>query len=172
VVTVGRVDIEQHAELELQALADQYETGISIEEVLLQSNNPPDPVKPSFNDVNQAEQDRNKLLNEAQAQYNQVIPRADGERLQTVEQAEGYATDRVNRARGDAARFQALFAEYSKAREVTRKRLYLETMSRVLPRVGRKIVVDREIEGLIPMLNVDGEGTGAAVAAGSQGGNR
>jgi membrane protease subunit HflK len=165
VVTVGRVDIEIAAQEMLQALCTQYDTGIRVEKVLLQSNNPPDPVKPSFNDVNQAEQDRNKLINEAQANYNRVVPRAEGEALQTIQQAEGYALDRVNRARGDAARFDALFAEYRKAPEVTRKRIYLETMGKVLPQVGRKVVVDRSVEGLVPMFDFSGRAaTGGAAA--------
>jgi modulator of FtsH protease HflK len=164
VVTVGRVDIEIAAQEELQALCEQYETGIRVEKVLLQSNNPPDPVKPSFNDVNQAEQDRNKLINEAQAQYNRVVPRAEGEALQTIQQAEGYALDRVNRARGDAARFEALFAEYRKAPEVTRKRIYLETMGKILPQVGKKVVVDRSVEGLVPMFDFSGRAAAGAAA--------
>lgn len=165
VVTVGRVEIEREAERLLQELCAQYETGIKVEEVLLQSNNPPEPVKPSFNDVNQAEQDRNKLINEAQAAYNRVIPRADGEARQAIEQAEGYALDRVNRSQGDAARFSSVFAEYRKAPEVTRKRLYLESMARLLPAVGRKVVVDDDVEGMIPMLSMESQPKGAAAAA-------
>ena len=154
VVTVGRVEIETQVQEELQLLCDQYETGLRVEKVLLQSNNPPDPVKPSFNEVNQAEQDRNKLTNEAQAQYNREVPRALGEALQAIQQAEGYAVDRVNRSQGDAARFKALYAEYRKAPEVTRKRIYLETMSTVLPRVGSKLVIDDNLEGLVPLLQL------------------
>jgi membrane protease subunit HflK len=164
VVTVGRVDIENNAQQELQALCDQYETGIRVEKVLLQSNNPPDPVKPSFNDVNQAEQDRSKLINEAQANYNRVVPRAEGEALQTIQQAEGYALDRVNRSQGDAARFEALFEEYRKAPEVTRKRIYLETMGKILPQVGKKVVVDRSVEGLVPMFDFSGRAAAGAAA--------
>lgn len=166
VVTVGRVEIENAAQEQLQSLCEQYDTGIRVEKVLLQSNNPPDPVKPSFNDVNQAEQDRNKLINEAQAQYNRVVPRAEGEALQTIQQAEGYALDRVNRARGDAARFEALFEEYRKAPEVTRKRIYLETMRTVLPQVGKKVVVDRSVEGLVPMFDFSERAAAGATASG------
>ncbi|REJ82591.1 MAG: FtsH protease activity modulator HflK [Acidobacteria bacterium] len=162
VVTVGRVEIENEVEERLQELCDQYETGIQVEQVVLQSNNPPDPVKPSFNEVNKAKQDRDRLINEAQAQYNQVIPRAEGQARQTVQQAEGYALDRVNRAEGDAARFSALYAEYRKAPDVTRTRIYLETMGNVLSSAGRKIVIDDDAEGLVPLLNLE---AGAAVAA-------
>jgi membrane protease subunit HflK len=129
-------------------------------------------VKPSFNDVNQAEQDRNKLINEAQAAYNRVIPRADGEARQAVEQAEGYALDRVNRAQGDATRFESVFAEYRKAPEVTRKRLYLESMARLLPAVGKKVVVGADVEGMIPMLSMESQPRAAAAATQQPGGGR
>ncbi len=169
VVTVGRVEIETEVEKTLQALCDQYDTGIRVDKVLLQSNNPPDPVKPSFNAVNQAEQDSNKLLNEAQAQYNQVIPRARGEALQAIEQAQGYALQRVNRAEGDAARFVAFYDEYRKAPEVTRKRIYLETLEKVLPAVGKKLIIDKDIEGLVPLLDLK---TAAAAAIATREGGR
>jgi membrane protease subunit HflK len=112
-------------------------------------------VRPSFNEVNQAEQERERLINEAQSQYNQVVPRAQGEAQQTIEQAEGYALDRVNRAQGDAARFDALYGEYRKAPDVTRTRLYLETLGQVLPTVGKKVVVDEDLRGVLPLLNLD-----------------
>lgn len=169
VVTIGRVEIETEVERELQAMCEQYENGIRVEKVLLQSNNPPEPVKPSFNAVNQAEQDLNKLVNEAQAQYNQVIPRAQGEALQAIEQAEGYALERVNQAEGDAARFVAFYEEYRKAPEVTRQRIYLETLDKVLPNVGRKLVIDKDLEGLVPILNL--EAVAGAAAARREGGS-
>ncbi len=162
VVTIGRVEIESEAERLLQDLCDQYETGLRVEQVVLQTNNPPDEVKPSFDEVNQAKQDRDRLINEAQSQYNRVIPRAEGEARQAIQQAEGYALDRVNRSQGDAARFAALYDEYRRAPEVTRKRLYLETMSRVLPEVGRKIVIDDDVEGLAPLLDMRGLAASAA----------
>ena len=155
VLTVGRQEVADLVEQELQALCDQYEMGVKVEQVVLQDVNPPDPVKPSFNEVNQAQQEREKLINEAQSEYNKVVPRAQGEALQVVAQAEGYALNRVNRAEGDAARFQAVFAEYQRAPEVTRKRLYLESMERVLPKVQRKVVIDASLEGILPLLNLD-----------------
>ncbi|MEE8137732.1 MAG: FtsH protease activity modulator HflK [Thermoanaerobaculia bacterium] len=154
VLTVGRQDIEVNVKEQLQELCDQYETGIRVDQVVLKDVNPPDLVKPSFNQVNQAEQEKERLVNEAQSQYNQVVPRAEGEALQTIQQAEGYALDRVNRAEGDAARFDSLYAEYRKAPEVTRKRIYLETMARILPQVGRKVIVDDSLKGVIPLLNL------------------
>ena len=154
VLTVGRQEIEDLVMQELQVLSDQYETGIRVEQVVMQDVNPPDPVKPSFNEVNQAEQERERLINEAQSEYNKVVPRAEGEALQTIQQAEGYATDRVNRAQGDAARFNAIYLEYRKAPEVTRKRIYLETMNTILNQAGRKLILDEELEGVLPLLNL------------------
>lgn len=142
--------------LQLQALCDQYETGIRVEQVVLQDVNPPDPVKPSFNEVNQSEQERERMINEAQSEYNKIIPRAEGEARQTVQQAEGYAMDRVNRAQGDAARFNSMYTEYRKAPEVTRTRIYLETMENILPLAGRKVILDEELEGVLPLMNLDG----------------
>ena len=154
VLTVGRQEIEDLVMQELQLLNDQYETGIRVDQVVLQDVNPPDPVKPSFNEVNQAEQERERLINEAQSEYNKVIPRSEGVARQTIEQAEGYALNRVNRAEGDAARFEALYEEYRKAPEVTRTRLYLETMDRLLNQAGKKVIIDEEVEGLLPLMNL------------------
>jgi membrane protease subunit HflK len=138
----------------LQELCNQYETGIKIEQVVLQDVTPPDPVKPSFNGVNQAEQERETLINQAQSNYNKVIFRAQGEAKQTIEEAEGYAIDRVNRAEGEAERFSALYGEYRKAPEVTRKRMYLETLNQVLPALGDKFIVDDDLRGILPLLNL------------------
>ena len=135
-LTVGRQEIETTVQERLQELCNQYETGITVDQVVLQDVNPPDPVKPSWDEVNQAQQQRDRLINEARAEYNQVIPRAPGEAEQAVLQAEGYLLDQVNPAQGDASRVKALHQAYSSAPEVTRQRLYLETMQRVLPRQG------------------------------------
>ena len=156
VLTVGRQEIESRVEGRLQDLANQYEMGITIDQVVLQDVNPPDPVKPSWDEVNQAQQQRDRMINEARAEYNRVIPRARGEAEQTVLQAEGYALDRVNRAEGEATRFEAVQAAYRLAPEVTRRRLYLETMQRILPRVGRKLYVDEDATGVLPLLSLDG----------------
>jgi len=156
VLTVGRQEIASLVEQNLQALCDQYETGLKVEQVVLQNVNPPEKVKPSFNAVNQAQQEREERINTAQREYNQVIPRARGEAQQTIERSEGYALDRVNRSEGDAARFTALYDEYRKAPEVTRRRLYLETMGRVLPKAGRIVIVDEDVRGVLPLLDLDG----------------
>ena len=156
VLTVGRQEIESRVEERLQDLANQYEMGITIDQVVLQDVNPPDPVKPSWDEVNQAQQQRDRMINEARAEYNRVIPRARGEAEQTVLQAEGYALDRVNRAQGEASRFAAVEAAYRQAPDVTRRRLYLETMQRILPRVGRKLYVDEDATGVLPLLSLDG----------------
>jgi membrane protease subunit HflK len=155
VLTVGRQEIADLVEQDLQILCDQYETGIKVEQVVLQDVNPPDPVKPSFNEVNQAQQEKEKLINEAQSDYNRVVPRARGEAEQTIQQAQGYALSRVNTARGDSARFVAVYREYRKAPDVTRKRIYLETMNEILPQVSKKIVVDDKLKGIIPLLNLE-----------------
>ena len=166
VLTVGRHEIESRVQEKLQELTTQYEMGITIDQVVLQDVNPPDPVKPSWDEVNQAQQQRDRMINEARTQYNSVIPRARGEALQAVLQAEGYALDRVNRSQGDAARFIALYDAYRRAPDVTRRRMHLETMQRILPAVGQKLVVDKDATGVLPLLSVDGlrlaDRTGAA----------
>jgi membrane protease subunit HflK len=169
VLTVGRQEIETTAQQKLQVLCDQYETGITVAQVVLQDVNPPDAVKPSWDEVNQAQQQRDRLINEARAEYNKVIPRSSGEAQQTILSAEGYALDRVNRSQGDAARFKALEEAYRLAPEVTRQRIYLETMERVLPRVGGKVFLDQNAKGLLPLLPLNSL-AGAAPAVKSPGG--
>jgi membrane protease subunit HflK len=157
VLTIGRQEIASEVERRLQELCDQYETGIRIEQIVLQDVNPPEPVKPSFNEVNQAQQERERLINEARSDFNREVPAARGEALRVVEQAQGYAVDRVNRAEGDGARFIALYEAYRRAPEVTRRRLYLETMLDLLPSVRQKIIIDQDIDGLLPLLNLQSE---------------
>ena len=164
VVTVGRQEIETSVEARLQAMTDQYQMGITIDQVVLQDVNPPDPVRPSWDDVSQAQQQAQRQINEAEAEYNAVIPRARGEAEQTILQAEGYALDRVNRAEGEASRFAAVEAAYRQAPEVTRQRMYLETMQQILPQVGRKVFVAEGTTGVLPLLSLDG-GARAATAA-------
>jgi membrane protease subunit HflK len=164
VLTFGRAEVASELEVLIQKIMNDYETGIKIEQIVLQDVNPPDPVKPSFNGVNQAQQEREKLINEALSGYNQIIPRAEGEALQTLQQAEGYAIDRVNRSRGEAARFNQLYAEYVKAPEVTRKRIYLETIEEILPKIGNKVIVDENGKNVLPLLNIQTKAA-AAVSA-------
>ena len=156
VLTIGRQEIEVRVKERLQDLTKQYEMGIMIDQVVLQDVNPPDPVKPSWDEVNQAQQQRDRLINEARGEYNRVIPRARGEAEQAVLQAEGYALDRINRALGEATRFSAVYEEYRQAPDVTRRRLYLETMQRILPAMGQKLFVDENATGVLPLLSLNG----------------
>ena len=155
VLTVGREMIQVEAKSQLQRLCDRYETGLEIQQIVLQDVNPPDKVKPAFNEVNQAIQERERLINEAWADYNQTVPNARGEAERTIRAAEGYALERVNNAKGDVMRFVNIQEEYKKAPEVTRRRLYLETLAEVLPKTGRKLIVDSSMKGLLPLLNLD-----------------
>lgn len=155
VLTIGRQEIETTVKLQLQELCDLYETGITLDQLVLQDVNPPDMVKPSWDEVNQAQQQRDRLINEAKAEYNQVIPRARGEAEQTILQAEGYALNRVNSARGEASRFKQLYEEYRLAPKVTRQRMYLETMQKILPRLGGKLFLDEDAKGVMPLLPLE-----------------
>jgi membrane protease subunit HflK len=157
VLTVGRVEIANTVSTRLQALADQYETGIKVDQVVLQDVNPPDPVKPAFNEVNEAQQEREKLINQARSEYNSVIPKAHGDAARIIEEARGYALRRVNEAQGDAAKFSSVFQEYQKAPEVTRQRIYLETMDKVLQKVGRKLITDQNTNGILPLFQLGKE---------------
>ena len=151
-LTVGRESIAAKAKELLSNLCKLYDNGIAVQQLVLQDVDPPELVKPSFNAVNQAIQERERAINEAWAEYNQEIPRARGLAEQKVEAAEGYAVDRVNRAKGDAQRFVALEEQYRKAPEVTRTRLYLETLSAVLPAAGKKLIFDEKAKGILPMF--------------------
>ncbi|MFY3745569.1 FtsH protease activity modulator HflK [Anaeromyxobacter sp. PSR-1] len=165
VLTTGRQRVASEAKALLQGLADRYETGVDIQQVVLQDVNPPDPVKPSFNEVNQAFQEKERAINEAYAELNREIPRARGEAEETLRAAEGYAIERVNRARGEADRFVRIHEEYRKAPDVTRRRMYLETLAEVLQRSRQKVVVDESHKGVTPMLWMDGAGAPPAAGA-------
>ena len=141
---------------ELQAELNNYEAGAVIVTVQLQDVNPPDAVKPAFNEVNEADQDMKRLVNEAEEAYNRVIPKARGEALQIVEEASGYLAQRVNESKGDTSRFLAIMKEYQAAKEVTRKRMYLETMQEILPSVTDIYVMDKDQRSILPFLNVGG----------------
>lgn len=158
VLTVGRAEVASEVEMILQDITNEYEMGIKIEQVVLQDANPPDPVKPSYNGVNEAEQQRETLINQARADYNRVIPRAAGEAQQTIQQAEGYALNRVNTAQGEVSRFNDLYEEYIKAPEVTKRRIFLETMEEILPKMGQKIITDEEGNSVIPLLQLQMDG--------------
>jgi len=156
VLTIGRQEIEVEAQRQLQLMCDEYETGIQVEQVVLQNVNPPDQVKPSFDEVNQAQQERERLINEAKTEYNKIIPAARGQAEQALAQAEGYAIERTNRAEGEAARFTALRLAYDESPEVTRKRIYLETMSVVYPRAKQKLLMSEGAAQVLPLLDLSG----------------
>ena len=160
VLTSGRSEIQQEVKDKLQSLANQYELGIKLEEVILQDVNPPESVKASWNDVNQAQQERSQKINTAQAQFNKVIPKAKGDAARVIEEAKGYAVERVNNAQGDADLFKQVYTAYKQAPEVTRKRIYLETIGKVFntgPETTgpKKIILDEEAKGLLPLLNLN-----------------
>ncbi|CAN5357938.1 FtsH protease activity modulator HflK [soil metagenome] len=154
VLTVGRQEVASNVEVLLQKMCEEYENGIRIDQVVLQDVNPPESVKPSFNAVNQAQQERETLINQAESEYNRVIPRARGEAQETIQLAEAYALNRINRATGEADRFNSIYEEYIKAAEVTKKRLYFETIEKILPRIGNKIIVDENGSNVLPLLNL------------------
>lgn len=141
----------------MQAVVDKYELGLRIELVELQNVNPPEQVRDSFNEVNQAQQQRENLINVANGEYNKVIPRARGQADQAIQEAEGYALKRVNEAQGDVARFNALLLEYVKAPEVTKRRMYLETMQTVIAGIDKKVLIDSDASSILPLLQLTPE---------------
>ena len=155
VLTIGRQDIENETLIRLQAASKRYGLGLTVMQVQLQNVHPPKAVQASFNEVNQAQQEKQQAINLANGEYNKVIPRAKGEALRKVSAAEGYASKRVNEAKGDAGRFNATLTEYVKSPEVTRQRLYLETIQEVLPQLSRKILLDDKAGQIFPLLQLD-----------------
>ena len=151
-ITIGRQDIEIEALARMQELSKRYHLGIRVDQVQLKNVNPPSQVQASFNEVNKAQQDRENAINIANGDYNKAVPKAKGEADQTIRGAEGYRFKRVNEAEGDVAAFSAVLQEYVKAPEITRTRLYLETMSESLPQMGQKIIVDESLRQLLPIL--------------------
>ena len=142
-ITIGRIEYENSAQDMIQQLLDAYETGIHIVTVKIQSSNPPQRVRPAFNEVNKALQEKEQRINEAMRAYNEAIPKTKGEAKKLIESAKGYAAERVNRAEGDAAKFEKVYEEYQKAPEVTRQRMYLETMSKLLPQIPEKWIIEQ-----------------------------
>ena len=157
VLTSGREGIQTEVEKKLQEVLDSYGAGIVIRNVILQDVTPPNAVKPSFNEVNEARQEKEKMINQAWEEYNRVIPKAKGQAEQQIREAEGYSLERINQAKGDADRFLATLEAYRIAPEVTRKRLYLETLQKVLPELKDKIVLDESQKSLLPFLNIEGK---------------
>ena len=157
VLTTGRVEIASEAQELMQKVLDKYDMGVKIVTVKLQDVNPPQVVKRSFNDVNAAKQEEEKVINQAEENYNKVIPEARGKAEKLISEAEGYAKAQVNRAEGDAERFKAMLTEHRRAPNITKKRLYLETMSKMLKRVEDVSVIDSSIKGLLPIYNNGGQ---------------
>jgi membrane protease subunit HflK len=152
VITFGRQEIESTCQEKLGVLAEQYELGLVIDQVQLKDVLPPREVQASFNEVNQAQQDKEKEINIANGKYNGAVPKAGGDADKMISEAQGYATKRVNEAQGDVAKFVALFKEYEKSPEVTRRRIYLETMEKVMPQLGKTIVIDEGANQVLPLL--------------------
>jgi membrane protease subunit HflK len=154
VLTVGSEEITEDVKTKMQDILDSYTSGIDIIKVEIQSVNPPDEVKPSFTKVDSAKKEKERLINEAHGEYNRLIYKASGEANQMVREAEGYATRRINEAKGDAAQFLATWEAYKSSKEVTRKRLYLETLQEILPKVGKVYLMDPEGNNPLPILNL------------------
>ncbi|MBU2514463.1 FtsH protease activity modulator HflK [bacterium] len=150
----NRAELAQSTLEEMQELLDKYLSGIQLVVVQLQDLNPPDPVRPSFNEVNQADQDKIRLGNEAQKEANTRIPKARGTARKAIEEAQGYRIERINRAEGDVARFNAIYSEYAKAKQVTKTRMYVETLRAALPNAKDIVVYDQGQKGMIPLLNL------------------
>jgi len=152
VIITNRQDIAIQAQEVIQEMLDRYETGVDVVTVNLQDVNPPKPVQPAFNAVNEAKQEKERIINQALEAYNKVIPQAQGEAQQLISEAEGYAINRTNRASGDAERFLSVWQEYNRARDVTRRRMYLETMLEIMPKVKELYIIDEKQQGILPLL--------------------
>jgi len=164
VLTTGRVEIADEAHRLTQEVLDRYDIGLRIVTVKLQNVNPPEPVKPAFNEVNAAKQEQEQAINQAEREYNKVIPEARGKAEQAIRDAQGYATAAVNRAEGDAARFRSMLAAYRTAPAVTRTRLYLETMEELYGRFKALTIVDKGVQGLLPVFPQKGQQRAAGEA--------
>jgi membrane protease subunit HflK len=158
-VLQNREEVNKMAQEELQKILDEYETGIRVVNVRLQNVVPPDPVKGAFNEVNEAQQEKERLINEAQETYNREIPKAKGEAERTINGARGFALERVNHAKGDVARFSAVLKEYGNAKAVTKQRLYLEAYQTILPSAKQIYIIDSEQKGLLPLLQLNQQDT-------------
>ena len=155
VLTIGRSAVAEKARGEIQQIMDHYKAGLQIVTVKLQNANPPTPVKAAFNEVNEARQEKERMINEAQQAYNQQIPKAMGEARQAITQAEGYALEKINRSEGEVRRFKDILTEYDKAPDVTRKRMYLEASAELIGRIEHLVVIDESQRGLLPLLDLN-----------------
>jgi membrane protease subunit HflK len=153
-----REEIADEARGLLQEELDEAETGISVVTIEMKKTNVPGPVQHSFNEVNQAVQEKERMVYQAREEYNKAIPAAKGNAEKTIKSAEGYALERVNRAKGDASRFVAQYREYARAKDVTRRRLYLEALKDLFPKLGSKYIIDADQKNLLPLLNLGRQG--------------
>lgn len=152
VLTTERAVLADYIQKDLQEILNSYDIGVRVVTVKFQDVNPPDPVKAAFNEVNEAEQQKESLIFQAREQYNREVPKARGVARRTIQEAEGYAVERTNKALGETSRFLALLGEYRKAPEVTRQRLYLETLEQVLPKLEEVYIMDQSGTGALPLL--------------------
>jgi len=146
--------VKNELQQELDGLFPTGMSGVNIGTVQFQDINPPETVKPAFNEVNEADQDMKRLVNEAQETYNRVIPKAAGDAKKIIEQAYGYKAQRINNAQGETQRFTDILKEYKNAPAVTRQRMYLETMKQILPNVESIYVIDKDQQSPIPLMNI------------------
>ncbi|MBU0547902.1 MAG: FtsH protease activity modulator HflK [Candidatus Omnitrophica bacterium] len=158
VLTTKREEIDDLAQQEIQRILDNYNVGVHIVTVKLLDVNPPQSVKSAFNEVNEAKQEKEKMINQAWEAYNKVIPKARGTAEKTIRESEGYALDKINRAKGESARFFATLEEYKKAPDITKKRLYLETLTQVLPNAKEKYIIDSQQKSILPLLDINKKG--------------
>jgi len=163
VLTIGRNDIEDKAKIDISAKMDSYACGISIQSVMLKGVNPPKAVKDAFDAVNQAVQIRDRIINDAEGQKNKILPTALGKKEQVISEAEGYKIKRVNEAQGDTNAFLAILEEYKKAKDVTRRRFYLETLSEVLPKCEKLYLINKDQKSLLPFLNLTPKQQGSGI---------
>ncbi|HHP7235904.1 MAG TPA: FtsH protease activity modulator HflK [Desulfobacterales bacterium] len=161
-----RNEIAMEAKEILQRELDLADSGIHVVTIEMKRTNVPAPVQPSFNEVNQSVQEKEQLIYQAREEYNKAIPAARGQAERTIRGAEGYALERVNRAEGDASRFSAIYQEYRKAEDVTKRRMYLETMGAVFPKLGKKYIIDSDQKNLLPLLNLGEPGAALKTSPG------
>ena len=157
-LTTKRGELDDLAQQEIQAILDRYNVGVQIVTVKLQDVNPPERVRPAFNEVNEAKQEKEKMINQAWEAYNKIIPKARGTAEKTIREAEGYATEKVNNAKGESERFLATLKEYKKSPAITKERMYLETMMKVLPEAKEKYIIDEGQTSILPLLDINKKG--------------
>lgn len=158
VLTTKREEIDDLAQQEIQRILDIYNVGVHVITVKLLDVNPPETVKSAFNEVNEAKQEKEKMINQAWEAYNKVVPKAKGTAEKTIREAEGYALDKINRAKGESERFLTTLGEYKKSPEITKKRIYLETLADVLPKAKEKYIIDSKQTSILPLLDINKKG--------------